>query len=487
MGQRGKGDRDAERHVDLLEGRDVAARRYVVPARALHRLGHRRRLVFADSVRKGVVAALLVVIASALAPAAAAAPASNGLEPSLLTVRLDGAVVNGAAANLPITQDLAFGTTYAVCCPAGAETTKVFSTGWSIATLIAAAGATPSTVRSVTIERGDGTGIALLGPDFDPATPGGLDFPQTACAPSPPSGPSWSCPAFIYARGIGTTQSLSFFRPERAAAPADDNTADWLQRPVGQGLVVDVETVGHLDVRAVADRARATTGQPVHFSATASGAAPGEQLTYAWSLSDGTTVGGATATHAFAHAGTFQVIATVAGSAGSGGSSAPITIVVGSRGGSPGPGGGTSTNLPPTRGGDHGGGTVTPPTESGTPRAAGGGAENTDAPNVRGTTSTANANPAAEPPTASPPERATAEPTSAGSVVRGELLAGSVAADYQGGRVAAGSATKQATGAGGTAPGRDSIDWGVVFGIGAVIGLYLGGASLESRSRRVHP
>jgi hypothetical protein len=433
----------------------------------------------------------VAVIAPALlaTEGGAVTPAASPISASLLTVRLNGAVVPDVAANLPLTQDIAFGTIYGVCCVGGNATTKIFTGGWSIATLIEAAGAVPSAIQSVTIERaGSAPGIKLLPPDFDPATPGGLDFPNTACAlATPPIGGEWSCPAFIYPTGAGTNQSLNFFRPERASAPADENIDDWVLRPIGSGLTVDISGT-KVAVSASANHTAVRVGQLVRFTAAAVSPVAGDTLTFTWSLSDGTTLAGPRATHAFAHPGAYQVIATATGSSGSGGASAPITIVVGKKAGSPGPGGATSTTRPATTGGDRGTSgppITTPPSQPSTPTTS-------SIPVVRAQAVPAQTVVTAVAPHARP--RAVLRRVSDASaprvpgeiLVRGDLLADAAVPSGQNAIVP--PRAKRATGAGGTHVSGPAGRWlGGVLGIVAAIALYLFGLTSERRRRKPRP
>jgi hypothetical protein len=394
-------------------------------------------------------------------------------------VRVNGVRVN-AAANLPLAYDLGIGWTYVDCCPLGSPTYKTFSDAWSIATLIKAAGASPQRTASVVIQDpGAPTPISLSPPDFDDTRPGGLDFPQDACTPPSPVPPTWTCPAFIYAYQPAPNTSLRFFRPIRTEPPSDDNDAQWIQSATGAGLSIDITAGTDLTVQSNADQTKVRTGDSVHLQASTTSPIVGEQLTYGWALSDGTSLAGAQVTHAFAHVGTYQAIATVTGDKGSGGSAAPITIVVGARPGPPGPGGGHQSG-PPTPGGGNGtvgGSGSSSPTTTGPASATPTGGT------TRGTTvgtpsSTPLTSPSVTPATVAAPR----------DLVHGRLLDGQATFDPLSG--AAGSASaKQASGPGGTTRPQATRSWPIgPIGLSvALLALFLLGASSERPRRQIRP
>jgi hypothetical protein len=400
------------------------------------------------------------------APAASAAKATPRLQ-----VTYNGLTVD-AASSLPKVFDIT-GRSYTICYPSGQALPKIFSEGWTIATLITAAGGSPATTDSVTIQRSTTPGdvVTLTPADFDPDYPGGIDFPDG--------------PAFIDLNGVGNQQVYQFFRPQRATTPcdqpgADVNFDDWVQTATNTPLVISIVSGGaHLDVSATANPTKVTAGSSVHLAATVSDPPTGENLTYSWQLTDGTDLTGASVDHTFANAGTYQAVATVVGDRGSAGTAPPLTITVGSAPGKP--GGGKTTKGPPTRGGStgsptglgSGAGSVGPNGASGGSGAPVGSSGTASSPGASGTAGT-------------PPARRVV-PTSSrasGELIHGELLAGPVTAS--GLASGAAGAAQLALGPNGTSNGLagDSGWIGVVAGVTLAAALFLGGAARESKPRR---
>jgi PKD repeat protein len=77
-------------------------------------------------------------------------------------------------------------------------------------------------------------------------------------------------------------------------------------------------------------------GQPVVFNSDASRAAPGRTIAgYTWAFGDGASAGGASPTHAFTSAGTYNVVLTIVDDAGQKGTiSQPVAVGIGSPPGS---------------------------------------------------------------------------------------------------------------------------------------------------------
>jgi PKD domain len=127
-------------------------------------------------------------------------------------------------------------------------------------------------------------------------------------------------------------RATRFYRPPRKEDANDVNAEDNIATVAGEGLVVGVHDGNVLEVEATASPSSTTAGSPVEFTAAASGGEPGETFTYDWTFGDGTTattVGSETVSHPFVGSGTYVVRATAHGSAGSGGESGPVEVVVG--------------------------------------------------------------------------------------------------------------------------------------------------------------
>jgi hypothetical protein len=132
---------------------------------------------------------------------------------------------------------------------------------------------------------------------------------------------------------------IRYLRPLRG--PDDANAADNIGITEGD-LVIRAHQGRLLTVRATADRRTVPAGRPVHLSAEVlGGAAPGHELTFVWSLGDGTRKRGPAVRHAYATPGVYEAVVTVTGSDDSGGSSTPLRLTVGD---------------PPESAGDTGGG-----------------------------------------------------------------------------------------------------------------------------------
>ena len=419
--------------------------------------------------RAGRALAALVVISSGLtlgAPMSRAAAAGAGLR-VLYNGEDRTAQVASALPSAP--QEPA--RTYEVnASPSGCSSTNFGAGAWSMATIAGAAGVDPTRVTEIDVQRPASQGggaIRLLAPDISPATnsahPGGTDFLDGPAIVSPVNG--------------GAT--YQFFRPLRAACNEHDtdfNAQDWLQ---SGPVVIRISGGKALTVTAAVN---ATTPQPkqtVTFTAAVGNRADGERLTFAWNFGDGTSASGLspnTVSHSYAAAGTYHPTVTVSGSAGSGGTSAPLTITVGGHA-TISPGTGHQQAPPPTtRGGapgpvrDQGGTRSQPSAVGGTSRGPiGDGVTAIDAtPGSTPRRGTKGSHPSPVPKTAT---------------VHGVLLAGSTAASGALGATTLRSAIQAALGphAPSTATRvRDAAGWiGGIVGALGVIALFIGGSVSE--------
>lgn len=214
---------------------------------------------------------------------------------------------------------------------AGGRSEQDEHAGLSVRKLVQLAGGDPDGVSFLAVRRADGTQAVLRRGDLG--------------APPPfPDGP----PLVWVDSG-----STHFLRPVRDGA--DENANDNIATPSGSDgpLVLSAHTGALLDVGARASPVRVRAGQPVRFTATVQGAAPGEQLGYAWDLGDGTAAHAATPTHSYPREGRYHVVLSVSGDHDAGGSSAVLTVQVGprARAAGRGPGGGTNRRRDAARGG----------------------------------------------------------------------------------------------------------------------------------------
>src|SRR5262249_12284289 len=150
---------------------------------ALRRSGRRHHRLLAGCVGVGALIAALSLTGPPQSAAGRVAPSrARPGTAALLSGRVNPVEGPHVAARLPTTYDFPIGTMYVDCCPFDDHDKKPFPPGWSIATLIGAAGVVPELTKSVTIQRpAPFEPIGLSAADFDPKTPGGLDFPQSAC------------------------------------------------------------------------------------------------------------------------------------------------------------------------------------------------------------------------------------------------------------------------------------------------------------------
>ena len=188
----------------------------------------------------------------------------------------------------------------------------VTHTGVSVWRLIQLAGGAPSQVDELRVQRLDGSWVTLNAADI-----AGTSFPEG--------------PALVWEDG----GAFNFFRPVRNGT--DQNAQDGIQ---ASSLVFVAHAGPLLTVTATVDPQRTKVGEPVQFAASVTGQEVGETLGYSWVFDDGRKGSGASIVHRFGKAGTFQVIVTVTGDLGSGGSAEPVIVTVGSSSGPPGPGDG---------------------------------------------------------------------------------------------------------------------------------------------------
>ncbi|MGV1050353.1 MAG: PKD domain-containing protein, partial [Solirubrobacterales bacterium] len=177
--------------------------------------------------------------------------------------------------------------------------------GLSLRKLVAIAGFDPDQVGFVTVPRADGTTAYLPGAYLSEPPP----FPEG--------------PALVWV----DANSTHFFRP--VIGPEDVNAGDNIAADGGEALPIGVHEGALLEVGASASQSAPDSGQAIRLSASASGALPGEQLSYQWSFGDGTGDEGKAVSHAFSGSGTFEVTVTVVGDRDSGGQSSPLAILVG--------------------------------------------------------------------------------------------------------------------------------------------------------------
>lgn len=302
-------------------------------------------------------------------------------------------------------------------------------TGFSLAAILAAAGADPYGFSYLEVQRPAGGAVLL---SRDQALDAG------AFADGPP---------LVYASAAGT----GFLRP--SAGVEDFNAGDSFETPRGISVVL-LKGV-RLQVRARTSTVRTRPGQAVDFQAIVEGAGSGERLAYSWYFDDGRSAEGAEATHGFAKRGSYDVVVGVTGEGDDTGSSAVVTIQVGAPIAGPDrKGGGHDEDADaPDHGvaggpGSEGGRSVVPPTAD----TAGG----------RGAT-------------APPTSRANREPAPGERVV-GELVsATSTSPPPAAEQAAARSGELEGDGGGGGIPG---VAWGLL----ATLGLLGAGALIETRS-----
>jgi PKD repeat protein len=185
--------------------------------------------------------------------------------------------------------------------------------GLSVLHLIELSGAEAEAVGYLTVPRSGGSVAYLAANDFVGAVP--ADGPATVWVDQ------------------GCTH---FFRPAVGSEPnAEDSIVS-----CGAPLAIGVRDGSLLSVSAAASTATATVSTAVEFTAGATGALPGERISFRWSFGDGASAEGARVTHPFAASGSYRVTVTATGNEESGGESAPVTLVVGNPPAGPGVGAG---------------------------------------------------------------------------------------------------------------------------------------------------
>jgi PKD domain len=176
-------------------------------------------------------------------------------------------------------------------------------TGFSLAAILDAAGADPFSFSYLQVQRPEGGAVRL-------SRHQALD--AGAFADGPP---------VVYATATGT----GFLRP--SGGPEDDNATDSFEAP--QGISIVLGKGSPLLVQARASTPRTRPGRPIEFSATVEGGGAGEELIYSWYFDDGDSASGASARHAFAERGSYDVVVGVTTPGDSTGSSDVVTVQVG--------------------------------------------------------------------------------------------------------------------------------------------------------------
>lgn len=196
----------------------------------------------------------------------------------------------------------------------------------SVRRVLDLAGVNPDSVGFVETRRGDGTYATLDRADVS-SSPPFADGPPVVFVDGP---------------------SIRYLRPVRGQT--DSNASDNLATQTGAPLELTVHSGNLLDVDATASDLEIDQGETVSFSATASGAADGESVSFAWDFDDGAVEPGASVTHSFTAEGTYEVIARATGDRDSAGTSALLRVIVGepppAEGGLPGGGTGDDDDLP---------------------------------------------------------------------------------------------------------------------------------------------
>lgn len=230
--------------------------------------------------------------AVALALAGLAVWAAPALADPGITFDVDGRSVVVSADQLAASADVA-GTTYTV------DGLPQPLSGTSLRTALGLAGADPDAISAVTAS----ADLALLQ----------LTRPDVADLPPFPEGP-----ALVWVDGEGRT---SLLRPATAAGRA----AQVVRSAPGAPLQATVDGASLLDVAVIVSVEEAKAGQIVPLMARSSA----QDATYTWDFGDGTTDAGAKVEHRFSQRGRYRITVTADDGAGGGGTSRPVTIVVG--------------------------------------------------------------------------------------------------------------------------------------------------------------
>jgi hypothetical protein len=197
--------------------------------------------------------------------------------------------------------------TYALRSGSGESSQTV--SGFSLAAILAAAGADPFGFSYLEVQRPAGGSVLLSRHQaLDPGA-----FPEG--------------PPVVYATASGT----GFLRPSSGAE--DFNATDSFEAPQGVRLVMRKDSP--LRVRAKASTLRTRPGQAVEFSAIVERAGAGERLTYSWYFDDGHSAAGAETSHSFAKRGSYDVVIGVTTLGDDVGASDVVTIQVGAPLGGP--------------------------------------------------------------------------------------------------------------------------------------------------------
>jgi hypothetical protein len=192
-------------------------------------------------------------------------------------------------------------------------TAPVPITGYSLDRVLDAANVDPLRFGSLEIQATSGSVVLTR----DEAT-GTTTFPE---------GP----PVFYVENADGR-----FLRPARANGEA-------AELATGGPMTVELAARGELSVSAKASPRRAEVGEPVRFTATVTGAQPGESVEISWFFDDRRSKAGSEVTHRFRRPGTYEVTVGATTSENDPGASAIVTVRVGkARAGPDRQGGGTS-------------------------------------------------------------------------------------------------------------------------------------------------
>ncbi|HEX6666610.1 MAG TPA: PKD domain-containing protein [Solirubrobacterales bacterium] len=247
-------------------------------------------------LRNGLIAAATAVLALA-SPWAAGARA----DAAQATVVSPGGAQRTLSLDALAGSEDVIGRAYALRSAAGESAQTL--TGFSLAAILAAAGADPYGFSYLEVQRPAGGAVLL---SRDQALDAG------AFADGPP---------VVYATAAGT----GFLRPSGGAE--DLNADDSFEAP--QGISVVLRKGSRLLVRARASTLRTKPGEPVEFSAVVERAGSGEQLTYSWYFDDGHSASSPEARHAFAKPGSYDVVLGVTSGGDDAGASAVVRIQVG--------------------------------------------------------------------------------------------------------------------------------------------------------------
>lgn len=364
-----------------------------------------------------IALAVLASLATLASPWAAAA----GADVAQVTVVSPGGAEQTLALDALVGSEGVVSRAYAVR-SSGGESTQTAS-GFSLATILEAAGADPYGFNYLEVQRPAGGAVLLS--RHQALNPGAF-----------PDGPP-----LVYATASGT----AFLRP---SAGADDlNVGDSFEAP--QGISIVLRKGSRLQVKATASTPKTRPGKPVHFSATVEGAGSGEELTYSWYFDDGASARTPEATHAFAKRGTYDVVVGVTSAGDDAGASAVATVQVGAP-------------------------------IAGPNRKGGGNSDDAGAPD-HGAADGSGSTPSSTPVTPAAPmeSRAHATPPQAparGELVEGELVSAETAAPTPAPKQAAArSGQLQSDDGGGDIP---DAAWGLL----ATVGLFGAGALIESRN-----